>query len=223
MSNHFGYNSEDTECVHEDDFFTELCKLTAVEEKEKFFHQDAVMRSIREAEATGLGRSTDIMRSLDNARNPSPVTASTELNEALSDALLQTRRRVISVAESDSKKILKKKSGFIMDEIKGHIKKARVKEKMRTVSYYLCDRCDKPILNSEDGFIVQGNIYVADAACRGGLIGNAFPNPAEDGSNLIDVKDINEIAFCKTCFLSALGMSPKGTRTTAVKNNPHDF
>jgi len=116
-----------------------------------------------------------------------------------------TRNRVISAAESKSNGILKKNSGKIMNEVKGHIKKARTKDRMRTVSHYLCDVCDKPIYDVKDGFVVQGNIYVADPTCRGGLIGNAFPESSIDGT--IVVTDVKETVFCKACFFTALGIS----------------
>ena len=224
MSNHFGHNAFD------DSEDREHSMMNAEEEEAQqgeWELQDAIMRSSQEAARIGLGSVDGTIRSieaanlkllaLDSFRETNRTRSAAETAEAFSDALSQTRRRITSVAESNSQKILKKKSGSVMDDVKVHIKKAREKERMRTVSYFLCDRCDKPILNPEGGFIVQGNVYVADASCRGGLIGSAFPEPAEDGSNLIDIKDIQEVVFCKECLLSALGINSVTTRKSKVK------
>ena len=81
-------------------------------------------------------------------------------------------------------------------EIKENLRMAR-KPKMRTVQLLQCDACDKVIMEPEDGFIVQGNIYVADPANRGGLIGNNIPLNG-------GVEEIQESAFCKRCFIKAL-------------------
>ena len=120
------------------------------------------------------------------------------------EAMEQTVRRVTSAAEVKSKKILKKRS-FVMDDgIKAHVRKARAKERMRTVSHFLCDACDEVILNPEDGFIVQGNVYVADPSFRGGLIGNAFPDPDDKG--MIPAEEVRQTVFCKECLVKALGL-----------------
>lgn len=74
---------------------------------------------------------------------------------------------------------------------------------MQTIELCLCDRCKTPILGKKEGFIIQGNIYVADASStRGGLVGNAFPDVSEDGT--IMASDIKEYCFCKSCFKSVL-------------------
>jgi hypothetical protein len=88
-----------------------------------------------------------------------------------------------------------------LNEIKRTLKK---KEKMRRCQYYLCDACDQPIYKPENGFVVHGNIYVADPNCRGGLIGNNFPEvvPGEK----IEVTDVQETVYCKSCFIEAIGL-----------------
>lgn len=71
-------------------------------------------------------------------------------------------------------------------------------EYMKVGHFYYCDRCGKPIYNSEDGIIVHGNIYVADPTMRGGLIGNNFPNVAP--GTKIEVTDVKEQVFCLNCI-----------------------
>lgn len=77
-------------------------------------------------------------------------------------------------------------------------------QRMRTQGFYLCDKCDAIILKPENGFIVHGNIYVADLKFRGGLIGNNFPNVTP--GDKIEVTDVKETVYCKKCFLLALGV-----------------
>lgn len=78
------------------------------------------------------------------------------------------------------------------------------KQRMRKREFYVCDRCDCTIGKPEDGLIIHGNIYVADPSCRGGLIGNNFPN-VKPGDK-IEVTDIKETVYCLTCFQAALDM-----------------
>ena len=70
-------------------------------------------------------------------------------------------------------------------------------EVKRTV--YICQGCEKPLLKDTDGFVVKGNICVADG--HGGLIGNAFTKVAEDGTVHMDT--IREYPFCTECFHKA--------------------
>jgi hypothetical protein len=88
-----------------------------------------------------------------------------------------------------------------LNEVKRSLKK---KEKMRRCQFYLCDACDKPIYEATDGFVVHGNVYVADPNTRGGLIGNNFPEvvPGEK----IEVTDVQETVYCKRCFIEAIGL-----------------
>ena len=75
------------------------------------------------------------------------------------------------------------------------------KPRMRTVVKMLCDRCDSVIMEPEGGYIVHGNIYVADPTSSGGLVGNNFP----DNGN---VEDVQKSVFCIKCMLEVLGLSP---------------
>lgn len=102
---------------------------------------------------------------------------------------------------------LKDKSAFLqtIKEKIGMAKKAR----MRIVQMLLCDSCDEVILRPEDGLIVHGNIYVADPSCRGGLIGNNFPEE-EDAT----VDRVTQQVFCNECFKKALKIAPKPRKLT---------
>jgi len=95
-----------------------------------------------------------------------------------------------------------KDEGTFFQKIKEKIRMAR-KARMRTVQMLLCDSCDDVILNPEDGYIVHGNIYVADPDTMGGLIGNNFP---EEGGT---IDQVTKQVFCKKCFMRALETSPK--------------
>jgi hypothetical protein len=90
-----------------------------------------------------------------------------------------------------------------LEEIKSKVKEGR-KEQMRKREYYLCDSCDAPIHNPDLGFIVHGNIYVADPSCRGGLIGNNFPDVAV--GEKIEVTDVKESVYCRKCFAQAVSI-----------------
>jgi len=81
----------------------------------------------------------------------------------------------------------------------------KAENRLRVGSFYYCDGCNKAIHHPEDGFIIHGNIYVADPTCRGGLIGNHFPE-VEPGTK-IEVTDVKEQCLCKACFFSALQMN----------------
>lgn len=61
---------------------------------------------------------------------------------------------------------------------------------------YICQGCEKPLLKDTDGFVVKGNIMVANG--EGGLIGNAFPN-----GDMIKVGDVKECPLCTKCFYDA--------------------
>lgn len=76
------------------------------------------------------------------------------------------------------------------------------KNEMEIGQFYYCDSCKNPIYNHADGFIIHGNVYVADPSMRGGLIGNNFPD-VKPGTK-IEVTDIKENVFCKMCLLRAL-------------------
>ena len=62
---------------------------------------------------------------------------------------------------------------------------------------FLCSNCDQAIRSPKEGILIRGNVYVADPHDRGGLVGNAFPNPA-DGK--VKMSEVKEYAFCQLCF-----------------------
>lgn len=99
-----------------------------------------------------------------------------------------------------STKLVGDKSVPSLESVKDSLRQA-IRPRMRKCEYFLCDRCDMPIIKPEDGFIVHGNVYVADPSCRGGLIGNNFPQ-VEPGDK-IEVTDVKESVFCKECFIAA--------------------
>lgn len=74
---------------------------------------------------------------------------------------------------------------------------------LKTVTQIICNECGRPI-EPLKGFIIQGNIYVvtADTYERAGLIGNAFPEPSEDGTIMVD--GIGEVAYHKDCLYSII-------------------
>jgi uncharacterized protein YlaI len=107
--------------------------------------------------------------------------------------------------EEKVKQILKRAKHSSLGEIKKGIVMAR-KQRMRTVEQYLCDDCDTIIVKPTDGFVIQGNIYVADPSTRGGLIGNNFPE-VKDGE-AISLDSVKQTVLCASCFLKALGLEP---------------
>jgi len=55
--------------------------------------------------------------------------------------------------------------------------------------------------------VFQGNVYVADANSRGGLIGNNFP--CDDSKNAEDdtpfrIADVEESVYCMKCVIETL-------------------
>jgi len=78
---------------------------------------------------------------------------------------------------------------------------------MEVLTIPICGKCGKKVMNPEDGFIIKGNIYVADPDDRRGLIGNAFPEP-DKNNGFIHAGDIEEYCFCKACLSEVLGIHP---------------
>jgi len=74
---------------------------------------------------------------------------------------------------------------------------------MAIKSKFVCDSCEHEIAPLQ-GKIFQGNVYMCeeDTNARGGLIGNSFPTPAEDGTIL--AKDIKEFVLCDLCITKIL-------------------
>ena len=77
-----------------------------------------------------------------------------------------------------------------------------LRDGMRVVNHYLCDHCNQPILNPQDGFIFHGNVYQAFPGKRKGLIGNNFPNVST--GTKIDINDVKEKVYCKACLVVIL-------------------
>jgi len=99
-----------------------------------------------------------------------------------------------------------------LEPIRQGIQRSR-KPRMRTVEQYLCDQCDKVIDTPRAGFVIQGNIYVADPASVGGLIGNNFPDTDEP----ISVDSVKKTVLCKTCFMEAVGLASSPYDKKSVK------
>tara|TARA_Y100000034_G_scaffold134357_1_gene202547 strand:- start:374 stop:853 length:480 start_codon:yes stop_codon:yes gene_type:complete len=113
--------------------------------------------------------------------------------EAASEEAASAPRRLEEKQAEDSLK-----TGHVfLDSIKDKIKRSR-KPRMRTLAYYLCDCCDEPIVNPTDGFVVHGNIYIADPSCNGGLIGNNIPEEP------VSTESIKKTVLCRSCFMEAI-------------------
>ena len=109
-------------------------------------------------------------------------------------------------------KMLKKGSHQSVNDIKedlGDIKKI----KMRIVEQYLCDKCDQVIplsplsKNKNEGFVIHGNIYVADPSQILGLVGNNFPDL--NSEEKVDINLIKKSVLCKKCFGEIIGFFPQ--------------
>lgn len=88
-----------------------------------------------------------------------------------------------------------------LEPIREEIRKSR-KPRLRTVEQYLCDNCDRIISSPSGGFVVHGNIYVADPTINGGLIGNNFPETDEP----VSLDCVKRTVLCKSCFIEAVGL-----------------
>lgn len=77
---------------------------------------------------------------------------------------------------------------------------------MEVLTIPICGKCGTKVINPTDGFIIKGNIYVADVEDRGGLVGNAFPEPDNNGCVFVD--DIEEYCYCKSCLSEILDIRP---------------
>jgi hypothetical protein len=107
-------------------------------------------------------------------------------------------------------RIVNQKPVASLEKIRDGIDMAR-KPKMRVVEHYLCDNCDVLISSPEEGYIIHGNIYVADPNERGGLIGNNFPKEGDD--SLIKSTDVKETVLCKSCFIKAIALNSHSEQT----------
>lgn len=129
----------------------------------------------------------------------------------------------------EAQRLAEEKEGRVVKEELGHpthltkaarkdLQRAR-KPKMRTKVFYLCDDCGNTISEPEHGFVVHGNIYTADPAMRGGLIGNNFPNV--DSETPITIEDVEQTVLCRSCFCTNLGLTgllPKAKKKSVKRD-----
>jgi hypothetical protein len=117
---------------------------------------------------------------------------------------------LLSISKSDypSIKNLKK-------DVKHHLQSHK---KMRTSQYFLCDSCNIQIFSAKEGVIIRGNIYTANPDGRFGLIGNAFPDPDDDGK--IKNEEILETVLCRKCLSKALSTVLSVNAETYGLNKP---
>lgn len=117
--------------------------------------------------------------------------------DAFEEAVEGTPRR----RESDFvSKALKKKKGAC-EPARKEIRRAR-KDRLRTVEHFLCDACDNEIKSEKEGYVIHGNIYVADPNSVGGLIGDNFPDDDEP----VTKDRVTRTVMCRQCFMRALGL-----------------
>ena len=108
-----------------------------------------------------------------------------------------------------------------LSKAKKSITEAR-KNKMRIVEHYLCDNCDRVIDKPCQGFVIQGNIFVADPKVKGGLVGNNLPDP--DEKNMIDINAIKQTVLCQGCLCQALGFVAQSQDSWDVKKySKHNY
>lgn len=81
------------------------------------------------------------------------------------------------------------------------VKKTLRKNTMKSSKFYFCDNCKKEIYDPKNGFIVEGNIYTANANQLEGLIGEAFPDTS------FKKEDVLRKVFCLECFSEALQLN----------------
>lgn len=133
------------------------------------------------------------------------------IDSARETAAIEAQYFPQQLQEEKAREILKKKKYRTVKRVKEKVEESR-RIKMRTVEQYLCDYCDKviPITKENvvpEGFVVKGNIYVADPSFLGGLVGNNFPKVEQNEK--IELGSVKETVFCRECMLKALGISPR--------------
>ena len=74
--------------------------------------------------------------------------------------------------------------------------------------FCVCDQCDRTITDEREGYIIQGNIYVANPSDRGGLVGNNFPDPSVTLARF-GIDDVRESVFCRGCLAEVLGLDAR--------------
>jgi hypothetical protein len=158
-------------------------------------------RDAREERVREANRRQMPLRALEGETQPQPDLRGWR-DLAAREALVDRPRQR---QEAFVKKLLKPGKRKSLEPIKDCIKMAR-KPKMRTVEQYLCDNCDSIIPNSTEevteGFVIHGNIYVADPSKRSGIIGNNIPDVAE--GEKIEPAQVKQTVLCKTCLMKAL-------------------
>lgn len=78
---------------------------------------------------------------------------------------------------------------------------------MKSRKVPFCENCDAPLVDSNDGFIVQGNIFAADAETAFGIIGGTgslSPDPLTGQPP--------KVAYCRRCFCETLGLKEQRPR-----------
>ena len=109
-----------------------------------------------------------------------------------------------------SKKAIKRRFKYLNDLF------MRLKEAMSYRTHNkevaVCKACSKQILKPKDGFIIQGNVYVADIFTRRGLIGNNFPDNDSFG-----VGEVGEVIFCMDCLQVVLGIENKFSKQAKLR------
>lgn len=104
-----------------------------------------------------------------------------------------------------------------LQSVKDDIKMAKM-PRGRIVRFFLCDVCGDTIpkptsdVASHEGFIIQGNVWLADPDANVGLIGNNIP---QNDDKLVDVKNIKKTVICRGCLMKALGID----KTTPLKRS----
>jgi hypothetical protein len=76
-------------------------------------------------------------------------------------------------------------------------------KRAKAVQCFVCDHCQAVIAKSEDGFVIQGNIYNANFNNPGGLIGDNIP-PPDSASNVV-----KRTVMCKLCLVKILNLEAK--------------
>lgn len=147
------------------------------------------------------------------------------MDMAREEAAAEAVQAPLKLQEEEARRVLRRKGVPCMEDTRKAVTEAR-KQRMRTVQQYLCDRCDHIIQDPSAGFVIQGNIYVADPCTRGGVVGDNFPEPDEEGKIKLDA--IRETVLCQTCLFSILGMlgvSPKSPKESTYRGilNPTDL
>lgn len=119
------------------------------------------------------------------------------------EAFVEAMETKIDRREEECVKRKLAKKNKLFDPIKNELRLARNLD-VRVVQQYLCDNCDEIIQTPEEGFVVYGNISLANPEKLCGVIGNNFPPPDENG--LIKFEDIKKTVLCKECFVKGLNL-----------------